>query len=139
MRKRVFRDRERRIGVARAERRGGAIGLWVAACALIAAAATAAPTTHEIIWAHPDGNAVKRFVVLVSPVKGDAGGARRIDVGKPQGQRSGTVEYYSALVTLESDEYVAIAAVGLDGRMGPLSSWSSARPSRPGQPIVITP
>lgn len=131
------RPEARIAGGARGVRRlmRWAAGLWL----LAAAAASADPTPHEIIWAHPDGAAVRRFVVFVSPVKGDVGAARRIDVGKPQGQSGGLVEYYSALVTLDGDEFVAVAAIGQDGRMGELSSWSGPRPSRPGQPIVITP
>ena len=166
--KRGFRHRKRGIdaasanrggppsGTGRAEQRNdrpgggrargpGAAGrlatrlLTVCLTFLAASAAGAEPSSHEIIWAHPDGNAVKRFVVFVSSVKGDADRARRVDVGKPEGHLSGTVEFFSALVTLDSDEFVAIAAVGYDGRMGALSGWSGVRPSRPGQPIVITP
>ncbi|MEZ4330538.1 MAG: hypothetical protein R3F35_02210 [Myxococcota bacterium] len=106
---------------------------------LVASAAGAEPSSHEIIWAHPNGSAVKRFIVFVSSAKDDPQGARRIDVGKPEGHLSGSVEFFSALVTLDSDEFVAIAAVGYDGQMGALSGWSGVRPSRPGQPIVITP
>ncbi|MBK7947591.1 MAG: hypothetical protein IPK00_02335 [Deltaproteobacteria bacterium] len=94
---------------------------------------------HEVIWAHPDALAVKRFVVFVSAVKGDQTGARRVDVGKPASEPSGTVQVFSAIVPIGTAEFVAVAAVGYDGRMGALSSWSGVPPTRPGQPIVIEP
>ncbi|MFO0687487.1 MAG: hypothetical protein U0900_02150 [Myxococcota bacterium] len=96
-------------------------------------------TMHEVVWAHPDPVAVKRFLVFVSGVKGDQAGARRIDVGKPESQPSGTVQVFSAIVPIATEEFVAVAAVGYDGRTGTLSSWSSVPPTRPGQPIVIEP
>ena len=102
-------------------------------------ASAAGETMHEVIWAHPDALAVKRFVVFVSTVKGDQAGARRVDVGKPQSQPSGTVQVFSAIVPIGSAEFIAVAAVGYDGRMGALSSWSGVPPTRPGQPIVIEP
>ncbi|MBY0401574.1 hypothetical protein K2X89_14865, partial [Myxococcota bacterium] len=74
-----------------------------------------------------------------STVKGDQAGARRVDVGKPESQPSGTVQVFSAIVPIGSSEFVAVAAVGYDGRMGALSGWSAVPPTRPGQPIVIEP
>lgn len=98
-----------------------------------------AATPYEIVWAHPDESAVQRFVVFASSVRGDASRARRIDVGKPAGNESGVVHVFSAIVAIRSNEFVALAAVGYDGRMGELSGWSGLPPTRPGQPIVIAP
>lgn len=115
----------------------GCVFLFLASVPGLASAA--GETMHEIIWAHPDPLAVKRFVVFVSAVKGDQAGARRVDVGKPVSQPSGTVQVFSAIVPIASTEFVAVAAVGYDGRTGALSSWSGVPPTRPGQPIVIEP
>lgn len=102
-------------------------------------ASAADETMHEMVWAHADPLAVKRFIVFIASVKGDQAGARRVDVGKPASQPGGPVQIFSAIVPLGSTEFVAVAAIGYDGRMGPLSSWSGVPPTRPGQPIVIVP
>lgn len=103
------------------------------------AVAAGEPKMHEIVWAHPNPVAVKRFVVFVAAARGDQGGARRVDVGKPESEPTGSVQVFSAIVPVASDEFVAVAAVGYDGRLGALSSWSGVPPTRPGQPIVIEP
>lgn len=132
------RDATDRRGVGRGLM-GRAFLALVLLSALPAVAMATGETMHEVIWAHPDPLAVKRFVVFVSAVKGDQAGARRVDVGKPASQPSGSVQIFSAIVPIGSVEFVAVAAVGYDGRMGPLSSWSGVPPTRPGQPIVIEP
>lgn len=125
-----------RVGVGR-----GLVGCIFLFLMAIPGLAFAAGETsmHEVIWAHPDPLAVKRFIVFVSATKGDQAVARRVDVGKPDGEPSGTVQIFSAILPVAADEFVAVAAVGYDGRMGALSSWSGVPPTRPGQPIVIEP
>ncbi|MEZ4290346.1 MAG: hypothetical protein R3E53_07335 [Myxococcota bacterium] len=40
---------------------------------------------------------------------------------------------------MESDEFVAIRAVGRNGMVGALSAWGGVTPTRPGQPRVVAP
>lgn len=114
--------------------------VWIAGLASFAplAARAAGETMHEIVWAHAQGGSVRKFIVFVSATK-DAQTARQVDVGKPPGEPSGEVEMFSALIPLRDADFVAIAAMGFDGRVGALSSWGTAQPSRPGQPLVIVP
>jgi len=93
---------------------------------------------HEITWAHASPNEVVRFVVFVSRTSGDRAGARQINVGKPANPRiEGANSVYSAIVSVDLLEYVAVAAVALDGTLSPLSAWSGLPPSTPGQPFYI--
>lgn len=124
----------------RRARPGLVLGLWL--LAVVAAPALPAQevaSPHEIIWAHANPAVVARFVVYVSGARGDVSGARQVDLGKPAGEPSGSVQIFSAIVPMRASDFIALAAVGWDGRMSTLSSWSAVPPSRPGQPIVIQP
>ncbi len=94
---------------------------------------------HELTWAHPSPATVSRFIVLVSPVRGNAATARQVEVGKPAGASSGSLQFYSAIVPIDHEEFVAVAAVDNAGNLGAISSWSAVPPSRPGQPLVVEP
>lgn len=94
---------------------------------------------HEIIWAHSSPGVVERFIVFVSPVSGATQSARRVEVGKPVSRTIGTVQTYSAILAIDPDDYLAIAAVGFNGALSGLTTWRSAPPTRPGQPVVIEP
>ncbi|MEE8166610.1 MAG: hypothetical protein V3T64_13660 [Myxococcota bacterium] len=100
--------------------------------------ALAAPALHEITWAHNAAAEVQNFVVFVSAVQGDQANSRQIYVGKPASQsNSGSLQTFSAIVSVELDEYVAVAALALDGSLSELSRWSGLPPSQPGQPFLI--
>lgn len=92
---------------------------------------------HELTWAHAQPNGVQRFVVFVSPVAGDRAQARQIDVGKPPGEPNSGAIWYSAVISAERDEFVAVAAMASDGSLSGLSRWSGLPPSPPGQPLLI--
>lgn len=98
-----------------------------------------AATTHEVTWAYANHADVARFVVFVSSVDGDQSGARQINVGKPPGQlhAGALLQYFSAIVSVSVDEFVAVGAVGHDGSLSTLSGWSPLPPSPPGQPLLI--
>ena len=94
---------------------------------------------HEIVWGHQTPDGVRSFILYVSPQEGALEQARRIEVGKPTGENIGYMQLYSALVSMASDEFVAVAAIGRNGLPSPLSAWSQAKPSQPGQPVVVEP
>lgn len=99
--------------------------------------ALAGEPLHEVTWAHGAASQVRHFVIFVSEVDGDIDIARAIDVGKPIGRASGTIQFFSAIIPAEFDDYVAIAAVAADGSLSPLSAWTGLPPSQPGQPVVV--
>jgi len=112
----------------------------VIGCAVfwLAGSALAASAMHEITWGHDAADEVQNFVVFVSPVEGVQANSRQINVGKPASQSSsGSFQLFSAIVSVEFDEYVAVAAVALDGSLSELSRWSALPPSQPGQPFLI--
>ncbi len=92
---------------------------------------------HEIVWGHRAPDSIQAFVLYVGPQAGDVSRARRIDVGKPNGESIGFLQLYSAIVSMAPEEFVAVAAIGLNGLTSPLSAWTQAKPGQPGQPIVI--
>ncbi len=94
---------------------------------------------HEVTWAHPSPAQVSRFVVFVSTVRGDTSSARQVEVGKPAGSSSGSLQFYSAIVPVDHEEFVAIGAVDNAGVLAAMSNWSAVPPSRPGQPLVVEP
>lgn len=94
---------------------------------------------HEVTWAHPAAGSVASFVVTISPVKGPSPSSRSVDLGKPPSRVTGSMQVFSALVAMESDEFISIAAIGSDGRSSPPSAWSGVPPTRPGQPQVVSP
>ena len=102
-------------------------------------ARAAGEVPHEITWAHSSPALVERFVIYVSPVNGDVGSARRVDVGKPVSQTIGTMQLYSTIISINLDHYVAVGAIGFNGVASGLSAWSAGPPSRPGQPLIVTP
>lgn len=100
--------------------------------------ARAETALHEITWAHPTPGQVVRFIVFAAPTSGDQAGARRINVGKPANPEIvGPNSVYSAIISVERTDFVAVGAVALDGSMSPLSDWSTLPPSTPGQPFYI--
>ena len=96
---------------------------------------------QEVIWAHPAPGRVQGFVIFISPVEGPDDAARQIEVGKPAGvsMGSGAMWAFRAIVPAAYDEFVAVAAVAPDGTQSPLSAWSVAAPTAPGQPLLIQP
>lgn len=94
---------------------------------------------HELTWAHPSPVQVSRFIVFLSPVRGDSTSARQVEVGKPDSTSSGTFHFFSAIVPLDHEEFVAIGAVDNAGVLRSMSDWSAVPPSRPGQPLVVEP
>jgi hypothetical protein len=94
---------------------------------------------HEVTWAHPSPAQVSRFIVFLSPVRGDMRSARQVEVGKPAGSSNGTMQFYSAIVPVDLEEFVAIGAVDNAGVLSATSNWSAVPPSRPGQPLVVEP
>jgi len=102
--------------------------------------ADAQGSLHEVSWAHGAPASVEHFVVFASPSKGDEVNARMIDVGKPS---TSTVEpsgeIFQAIISIELDEFVAIAAIDVSGRMSPLSEWFAPPPTSPGRPYFVPP
>lgn len=92
---------------------------------------------QTITWGHPSPANVERFMVTISPVKGPSESSRTIDVGKPASVPSGSLEIFTALVQMEFDEFVSVAAVGRNGLTSLPSVWSGVPPTRPGQPRVV--
>lgn len=99
----------------------------------------AADQMHEVTWLHESPNEVRSFVLFVSAESGSTVGARQINVGKPGGSGSGTAQFFSAIVPISSEDFVAVAAVGQNGLLSAVSAWSRPQPSQPGQPLVVQP
>ena len=118
--------------------------LWVAVFCLALVgvspnAASAEEQLTEITWGHSTPERVSRFIVMVSPTGVTTPETRWIEVGKPAGSSSDSMEFYTALIPVSSDEYISIGAIGTNGLMSSLTPWSPVPPSRPGQPLVIEP
>ena len=119
---------------------GWALGLGLALLWALPGVATAGDADlHEVLWGHPSPAQVSRFIVFVSPVRGDSASARQVEVGKPAGALSGSLQLYSAIVPVDHEEYVAIGAVDNAGVLRAMSNWSAVPPSRPGQPLIVVP
>ena len=117
--------------------RGGLCVLGVAALvSLLAAPAFAQSRLHQITWAHPQPETVSHFVILVSDTEGEVAGAREENVGKPQGTQTGSFTLFSAMIAFEPTEFLAVRAVGFDGRRSAPSDWGAMPPTRPGQPLL---
>lgn len=101
--------------------------------------ADAQQRTHQVSWGHPAPSEVSHFVVLVSPVDEVVSATREINVGMPEAQPVGALSLFSALISFEQDEFLAIAAIGHDGQMSTASNWSGMPLSRPGQPLLVAP
>ena len=100
--------------------------------------AEAQSSLHEITWAHASPATVVRFVVFVSSTSGDQSGARQINVGKPPSSKSDSNgPIFSWTVSVDVNDFVAVAAVDIYGRLSPLSNWQNPPPSTPGQPFLI--
>lgn len=136
-------DRSGWNGVSRGMRLGLVFGLSVGALGLLGAfpavARAGEAELHELTWAHPSPASVSRFIVFVSRTRGGASTARQVEVGKPAGSSSGTLQFYSAIVPVDHEEFVAVGAVDNAGNLGSMSDWSAVPPSRPGQPLVVEP
>ncbi len=110
----------------------------------LAGAQAAAPLQlplQEVTWAHPAPGRVQGFVIFISPVARLDDAVRQVDVGKPAGvsMGSGGMWAFRAIVPASYDEFLAVAALAPDGTQSPLSSWSVAAPTAPGQPLLIQP
>ena len=115
------------------------IGLLVLGGALLVvpSSAQAQLAAIDIIWGHTAPNAVVRFEVYASRTRGDLAGARIVWSDKTASDKIVDGEHrYSAGIEVDPLEYVAVAAVALDGSKS-LSEWSSLPPSTPGQPFYI--
>ena len=137
------RDRVRNGWMGDSRRRGALRLAFALSLGLLSAlpntAAADEVQLHEVTWAHPSPAQVSRFVVFVSQVRGDTSTARQVEVGKPAGSSSGSLQLYSAIVPVDHEEFVAIGAVDNAGVLGAMSNWSAVPPSRPGQPLVVEP
>ena len=127
--------RGRRLGRARSWKSAVAIAALLLAGGMASSASAQEQRRHQIFWGHAAPQTVSHFVVLVSDQEGNVGGARQVQVGKPQGSPSGNYTIFSALVDFEPDEFLAVMAVGLDGQPSLPSDWSGMPPTRPGQPL----
>jgi hypothetical protein len=94
---------------------------------------------HEVSWGHPSPSSVRSFIVYIAPESGAIELARQVDVGVPAGQTLGSLRLYTAIVSSEEDEYIAVAALGRNGLLSPLSSWGRVQPTQPGQPKLVQP
>ena len=99
----------------------------------------AGPVLHEVSWGHPSPNSVQSFIVYIAPEDGAIELARQINVGVPAGQTLGSLRLYTAIVSSEDDEYIAVAALGRNGLLSPLSAWGRVQPTQPGQPTLVEP
>jgi hypothetical protein len=130
-----------RCSRGRSARRAGvlAVALLLALASFgFATAAQAQAKLHEVVWAHGTPENVARFVVFVASSEGDQAGARQVNVGKPANPTPTPNGYlYSAVVSAELNEYIAVAAVAYDGSLSELSDWSGLPPTKPGQPFYI--
>jgi len=108
---------------------------------LVPTISTAAPgdVLHEVSWGHPSPNSVRSFIVYIAPESGAIELARQVDVGIPAGQTLGSLRIYSAIVSSEESEYIAVAALGRNGLLSPLSAWGRVQPTQPGQPTLVQP
>jgi hypothetical protein len=106
---------------------------------LLATAASAQERMHQITWAHASPGTVSRFVVLISDTDGAATDARQVDVGKPQASQAGSLSVFTAMVSFAEDQYLAVAAVGHSGQISLPSDWAGSPPTRPGQPLLVSP
>ena len=113
------------------------IALAVAAGGSAAAQADVEP--HEVSWMHPSPGQVHHFIVSISPVKGPSEEVRRIDVGKPAGESTGSYQFFTTTVPIDEAEFVSISAVGRNGLTSAPSDWHGVPPTRPGQPQVVDP
>jgi hypothetical protein len=133
-----------RNGWAEVTRRRGNLGLAIALSlglwsALPNPADAGEVAPHEVTWAHSSPAQISRFILFLSPVRGDMSSARQVEVGKPAGASSGSLQFFSAIVPLDFEEFVAIGAVDNAGVLSATSNWSAVPPSRPGQPLVVEP
>lgn len=114
------------------------LGLLLAAglTALFAIPAAAQERLHQITWAHQQPETVSHFVILISPTEGQVEGAREENVGLPSSTQLGDFTLFSAMIAFEPTEFLAVSAVGHDGRRSAPSGWGSMPPSRPGQPLL---
>ncbi len=109
--------------------------LLVLPCLLWGARGSAEPGPNEITWVQTDAERVARFVVLIGASPDTTEGARVIDVGRPAGQLiGGNRTLFRAVVSMEPEEFVAVAAVGYEGLASSPSGWLTPVPSQPGQP-----
>jgi hypothetical protein len=131
--------------------RGSGPATWVGAFAALAMAMALllAPTfslaepgdeLHEVTWSHASSGSVRSFIVYIAPEIGAIELARQVNVGVPAGQTlPGSLPTYSAIVESRADEYFAVAALGTNGLLSPLSEWKTVQPTQPGQPAIVQP
>ena len=54
-------------------------------------------------------------------------------------QRVGHIRVFTAMVSFDDDQYLAVAAVGHNGQISLPSDWAGSPPTRPGQPLLVSP
>lgn len=101
--------------------------------------ASAQERMHQITLAHASPASVSHFAVLISDTDGVAVGARQVDVGMPQASPTGSLSIFTAVGSFSDSEYLAVAAVGHNGQISLPSDWAGSPPTRPGQPLLVTP
>jgi len=94
---------------------------------------------HEVTWGHVSPSSVRSFIIYISPESGALELARQVDVGVPDGEALGSFNLYRAIVPSEQDEFIAVAALGRNGLLSPLSAWGRVQPTQPGQPVIVEP
>lgn len=120
-------------------RRAAGLVVAVISLAFLAAAPASAEDLQEVSWFHPNPDQVRGFILFVSSQDGSRESARQIDVGKPAGETTENGQFFSAMVEMTVEEYVAVSAIGRNGLESGLSAWARPEPSRPGQPLVVEP
>jgi hypothetical protein len=83
--------------------------------------------TAKITWFHGSPADVTSFVIFVSPEPGLTSSTWQENVGKPSkpgDTGSGTPRNFVALVTIDVNDFVAVAAIGRNGILSELSVWS---------------
>ena len=120
--------------------------IWIGACAALAillgapiASAGPGDALHEVSWGHPSPSSVRTFIVYIAPESGAIELARQVDVGIPEGQPLGSLRVFTAIVSSDEDEFIAVAALGRNGLLSPLSAWNRVQPTQPGQPTLVEP
>jgi hypothetical protein len=122
----------------------GGSARWISAFAILAMLlaptfSQAGPGDVLVTWSHASPGSVRSFILYIGPESGAIELARQFDVGVPASQLPGPLGYYTAIVSSGADEYFAVAALGRNGLLSPLSDWKSVQPTQPGQPILVQP
>lgn len=115
--------------------RSGFVGLVAALLTVPFSAAMAEPFLTELEWIYPDPETLRGFRVLFALEPSEQANPKAVDVGKPA--RADRF-VWSISVPERTSVWVAVAAVGANGEVGPPSPWRRYD-WRPGQGPLATP